>query len=267
MRRLLLFSMVALLLVPTAASARAKSSGGVPLPPGAVKSDNLEYLGSFGGKGLVEGKFDRVRGRSVLITTGRFGFRIYDVSDPRAPAAAGRVPARDDPRRVGQPEPEGRATGRTRTWTSTRAASSSSARSTRGTTTTTGGAVHGASARSAPEEPRPRLPQRLLRDLLRQPAQPAPGRRLRRPSRGPHRELHQRLRLRVDRRSGAARATWPTSGRSRQAGAATAGRSGSPTCATRASRRSSATRSTCGATTGRRTTRTTSRSTSAASPG
>ena len=61
MRRLLLFSMAALLLVPTAASARAKSSGGVPLPPGAAKSDNLEYLGSFGGEGLVEGKFDRVR--------------------------------------------------------------------------------------------------------------------------------------------------------------------------------------------------------------
>jgi len=85
MRRLLLFSMVALLLVPTAASARAKSSGGVPLPPGAVKSDNLEYLGSFGGMGLTEGKFDRVRGRSVLITTGRFGFRTYDVSDPARP--------------------------------------------------------------------------------------------------------------------------------------------------------------------------------------
>ena len=85
MRRLLLSTMVALLLVPTAASARAKSSGGVPLPPGAVKSDNLEYLGSFGGKGLVEGKFDRVHGRSVLITTGRFGFRTYDVSDPARP--------------------------------------------------------------------------------------------------------------------------------------------------------------------------------------
>jgi len=85
MRRLLLFSMVALLLVPAAASARAKTSGGVPLPPGAVKSDNLEYLGSFGGEGLVEGKFDRVHGRSVLITTGRFGFRIYDVGNPARP--------------------------------------------------------------------------------------------------------------------------------------------------------------------------------------
>jgi len=85
MRRLVLFSLTALLLVPTAASARAKSSGGVPLPPGAVKSANLDYLGSFGGKGLVEGKFDRVRGRSVLITTGRFGFRIYDVNDPTRP--------------------------------------------------------------------------------------------------------------------------------------------------------------------------------------
>jgi hypothetical protein len=81
MRRLLLFSMAALLLLPAAASAR----GGVPLPPGAAKSDNLEYLGSFGGAGLVEGKFDRVHGRRILITTGRFGFRTYDVSDPGRP--------------------------------------------------------------------------------------------------------------------------------------------------------------------------------------
>jgi hypothetical protein len=80
MRRLLLVCMAALLLVPAAASAR-----GVPLPPGAAKSDNLEYLGSFGGAGLVEGKFDRVDGRQVLITTGKFGFRTYDVRDPARP--------------------------------------------------------------------------------------------------------------------------------------------------------------------------------------
>lgn len=80
MRRLLLFATTALLLLPAAARARE-----VPLPPGAAKSDNLEYLGSFGGAGLVEGKFDRVHGRSVLITTGRFGFRTYDVSDPARP--------------------------------------------------------------------------------------------------------------------------------------------------------------------------------------
>jgi NAD(P)-dependent dehydrogenase (short-subunit alcohol dehydrogenase family) len=34
---------------------------------------------------IVEGKFDRVRGRDVLVTTGRYGFKTYDVSDPTQP--------------------------------------------------------------------------------------------------------------------------------------------------------------------------------------
>jgi hypothetical protein len=34
---------------------------------------------------IVEGKFDRVKGRDVLVTTGRYGFRTYDVSDPEQP--------------------------------------------------------------------------------------------------------------------------------------------------------------------------------------
>ena len=50
-----------------------------------MKSANLDYLGSFGGKGLVEGKFDQVGGRPVLIVTGTFGFRVYDVRDPDRP--------------------------------------------------------------------------------------------------------------------------------------------------------------------------------------
>ena len=134
MRRLLLFSMVALLLVPAAASARAKSSGGVPLPPGAAKSDNLEYLGSFGEQGARRGQVrPRARVAHVLITTGRFGFRIYDVSDPRAARSSWTSSSRADPDAIHRDRK--RATGRTRTWTSTRAASSSSARSTRGTTT------------------------------------------------------------------------------------------------------------------------------------
>ena len=41
----------------------------------------------------------RSRGRDVLIVTGRFGFKTYDVSDPSQPAAAGHVPAAGDPRR------------------------------------------------------------------------------------------------------------------------------------------------------------------------
>lgn len=34
---------------------------------------------------VVEGKFDTVEGRAVLVTTGRYGFRAYDVSDPTRP--------------------------------------------------------------------------------------------------------------------------------------------------------------------------------------
>lgn len=34
---------------------------------------------------IVEGKLDRVQGKHVLLTTGRYGFRTYDVSDPAHP--------------------------------------------------------------------------------------------------------------------------------------------------------------------------------------
>ena len=55
-------------------------------PPGAAISDNLEYVNRVAGaNGIVEGKFDRVKGRDVLVITGRFGFKTYDVSDPREP--------------------------------------------------------------------------------------------------------------------------------------------------------------------------------------
>jgi hypothetical protein len=55
-------------------------------PPGAVKSDNLEYVKWVPDtRQVVEGKFDEVRGREVLILTGRFGFKTLDVSDPTDP--------------------------------------------------------------------------------------------------------------------------------------------------------------------------------------
>ena len=38
-----------------------------------------------GAAGITEGKFDRVRGKKVLVVTGRFGFKTYDVSDPEEP--------------------------------------------------------------------------------------------------------------------------------------------------------------------------------------
>ena len=64
-------------------------AGAAPLaepPPGAQISSSLEYVARVPGTAMVvEGKFDRARGRDVLIVTGRFGFKILDVSDPTNP--------------------------------------------------------------------------------------------------------------------------------------------------------------------------------------
>ena len=71
-------ALAALLLIPAAASAQA--------PPGAAISNNLEYVTRVAGAaGITEGKFDSVRGSKVLVVTGRFGFKTYDVSDPENP--------------------------------------------------------------------------------------------------------------------------------------------------------------------------------------
>jgi hypothetical protein len=69
----------ALLAVPAGASAADP-------PPGAQMSDNLEYVRTVEGtRQVVEGKFDEVRGKDVLVLTGRFGFKTLDVSDPANP--------------------------------------------------------------------------------------------------------------------------------------------------------------------------------------
>jgi hypothetical protein len=82
MRRLLLSALAVAAALPATASA---ATAAVPVPEGAAISDSLEYLGQVESPGLVEGKFDAVRGRNILITTGRFGFRTYDVSDAANP--------------------------------------------------------------------------------------------------------------------------------------------------------------------------------------
>ena len=65
--------------VPAAAQA-------APPPEGAAMSSNLEYVTRIAdANGIVEGKFDRVHGDDVLVVTGRFGFKTYDVSDPKDP--------------------------------------------------------------------------------------------------------------------------------------------------------------------------------------
>ena len=57
-------------------------------PPGAQISDSLEYIGRIPGTSqVVEGKFDKVGGREILILTGRFGFKTLDVTDPTSPRA------------------------------------------------------------------------------------------------------------------------------------------------------------------------------------
>ncbi len=72
-------TMATMLGVPTVASADDP-------PPGAAISDNLEYVHrSPEARGITEGKFDRVRGDDILVITGRFGFKTYDVSDPDDP--------------------------------------------------------------------------------------------------------------------------------------------------------------------------------------
>jgi hypothetical protein len=67
------------LLAPVGAQAAEK-------PPGAKMSDNLEYVTRIADTNqVVEGKFDKVRGKDVLVLTGRFGFKTIDVSDPDKP--------------------------------------------------------------------------------------------------------------------------------------------------------------------------------------
>ena len=76
-----LLVVVALVLVTVPSTALAADP-----PPGADISESLEYIERVPDSGMiVEGKFDRVRGKHVLLTTGRYGFRTYDVSDPAHP--------------------------------------------------------------------------------------------------------------------------------------------------------------------------------------
>ena len=84
-------------------------------PPGAAISSNLEYVTRVAGaNGITEGKFDEVRGKDVLVITGRFGFKTYDVEDPEKPKLLDEFIPPTWPRA---------ATGRTRTWSSTPSAS------------------------------------------------------------------------------------------------------------------------------------------------
>ena len=70
----------------TALAMPAAAGAADPLPPGAAISNNLEYVDrEAGAAGITEGKFDRVNGKDILVVTGRFGFKTYDVSDAANP--------------------------------------------------------------------------------------------------------------------------------------------------------------------------------------
>jgi hypothetical protein len=74
---------VALLLAALAgAVGSGASASAATLPPGAAISKSLDYIGRVPNSShIVEGKFDTVMGRDVLVTTGTYGFRTYDVTD------------------------------------------------------------------------------------------------------------------------------------------------------------------------------------------
>ena len=94
------------LATPAAASAQNA-------PPGGVKSDNLDYVSRIAGaRYITEGKFDRVRGSDILVVTGRFGFKTYDVSDPANPASPRRVHAPGHRHHPAPQAPAGRDAGR-----------------------------------------------------------------------------------------------------------------------------------------------------------
>ena len=79
--------MLVLAALAGAATTGATASAATP-PPAAAISDSLEYIGRVPDSSqIVEGKFDTVMGRDVLVTTGTYGFRIYDVKDAAHPKA------------------------------------------------------------------------------------------------------------------------------------------------------------------------------------
>src|SRR5919202_561930 len=76
--------LAALLLAALAGSTGV--AGAAEPPPGAAISDSLEYVGRVPlSGGIVEGKLDTVGGRAILVTTGTYGFKTYDLTDPGRP--------------------------------------------------------------------------------------------------------------------------------------------------------------------------------------
>ena len=80
MRRVPVCVLLLLLVVLPAAAGAAQA------PPGAVLSDNLEYVTRVPGTGtIISANFDRVGGRDVMLASGDWGIKSFDLSDPRNP--------------------------------------------------------------------------------------------------------------------------------------------------------------------------------------
>jgi hypothetical protein len=81
MRRVAVSVLLLLLLVVLPAAA-----GAAQAPPGAVPSDNLEYVTRVPGTAtIISANFDRVGGRDVMLASGDWGIKSFDLSDPRNP--------------------------------------------------------------------------------------------------------------------------------------------------------------------------------------
>ena len=140
---------------------------------------------------IVEGKLDRVKGSQVLLTTGRYGFRSYDVSDPAHPRALDTF------------LPEG-ILGENGYWQDEDMVIDKRRKLIIGALDPRHDDVDQTSCpgigTSGTKNRLPGLSQRLLRDLLRQPAQAQAGGPVRGPALGPHGQLRRRLPLHLDRR-------------------------------------------------------------------
>ena len=145
-------------------------------------------------RGHHRGQVRPVNGKDILVVTGRFGFKTYDVSDAGEPGPPQHVHARGHRnaarfRRQGYWQDEDMELDTKRNL------------------------IIGAldprhndqdpAATGCPERqhrrPRPGLQERLLRDLLQRPGEPAPGRRLRVAARRAYGELHPGLQVHLDR--------------------------------------------------------------------
>ena len=159
-------AVAALLLIPATATAAP--------PPGAAISDNLDYVTRVAGAaGITEGKFDKVRGKKVLVVTGRFGFKTYDVSNPENPVFLDDfLPAGIAPPEPGATSPRQPLGGY---WQDEDMELDTKRKLIIGALDprhdTTGPSDGAVPARRRPRRPRRRLQERLLRDLVRRPAQ------------------------------------------------------------------------------------------------